>query len=131
MIHGGQVERHDPETGMWNVPKVDLVNRLQIAVQNQQLKHPPQMKFAKVFLDELRGIRVKIKPSGYETFEHREGEHDDLVFAAALALWRISRFFGRPSSDGARSRRQMPFQPDSPGERPYKPDDLETFSWVS
>jgi hypothetical protein len=30
---------------------------------------------------------VKVSQSGHATFEHREGAHDDLVLACALAAW--------------------------------------------
>ena len=37
---------------------------------------------------ELTNMRIKVSLSGQDTYAAwREGEHDDLVFAAALACW--------------------------------------------
>jgi hypothetical protein len=43
-----------------------------------------------VLTDELQGFQVKVETSshgGHARFEHRQGEHDDLVLALAMALW--------------------------------------------
>ena len=40
-------------------------------------------------MKEMADMRVKVTCSGYEQFEAwREGTHDDLVLAVALACWR-------------------------------------------
>jgi hypothetical protein len=46
---------------------------------------------------ELQGLRVKVNSAGRESFSAwRDGEHDDLVLAVALAGWRAQnrKFWG-------------------------------------
>jgi hypothetical protein len=38
---------------------------------------------------ELQAFRVSIAENGHARFEGGGGEHDDLVLAVALALWRL------------------------------------------
>jgi hypothetical protein len=47
----------------------------------------------------MADIRVKVTPAGNEQFgAWRQGEHDDLVFAVALACWAAKkRYPGTPT----------------------------------
>jgi hypothetical protein len=55
----------------------------------RRLKWPKTIPFAKTFVDELLRFKVKITESAHDTYgAWREGEHDDLVLAVALACWR-------------------------------------------
>ena len=43
-------------------------------------------------LSELMSMRVAVSASGHERFEAwREGAHDDMVLALALAWWQMAR----------------------------------------
>jgi hypothetical protein len=73
----------------WRVPKRDLVSNLVVLSQSNRLKIAADLKEAKTLADELQNLRVKINPytahDSYTTW--REGQHDDLVLAVALAAW--------------------------------------------
>jgi hypothetical protein len=48
---------------------------------------PDSLPFAKVFRRELLNFRVSYSAVGNATFGAREGAHDDLVLAVALAVY--------------------------------------------
>lgn len=55
------------------------------------------MKLGPVLVEEMAAMRVKQTLSGHEQFgAWREGEHDDLVFAVALAYWGPKKVYPRP-----------------------------------
>ena len=90
-IHGGSAVTQEPATSLlsYRVPKRDLVSAVQVPLQNGSLKIAPQMELAPVLKKELLNFRVKIDPkTAHDSYEHwREGDHDDLVLATALACW--------------------------------------------
>jgi hypothetical protein len=86
-ITSGSAVTQDP-TGYWHVPKKELVSSLQVLLQGRRLKIANALREARVLVRELENFRVKVTASAHETFEAwREGDHDDLVFAVALAAW--------------------------------------------
>lgn len=77
-----------PAEGGWHVPKKELVGALQVLLQARRLQVAKQLPHAATLAKELENFRVKITLSRNETFEAwREGQHDDLVLAVALAAW--------------------------------------------
>jgi hypothetical protein len=90
-IHGGSAVTQEPATSLlsYRVPKRDLVSAVQVPLQNGSLKIAPQMELAPVLKKELLNFRVKIDAkTAHDSYEHwREGDHDDLVLATALAAW--------------------------------------------
>jgi hypothetical protein len=86
-ITGGQKCHLDPATG-WSVPKTDLVSVLQVLLQFRRIKIAPTLPEAKTLVRELLNFQVKITEAANETFgAWREGVHDDLVLAIAVAAW--------------------------------------------
>jgi hypothetical protein len=76
------------ENGTTRVPKRDLVSTVQVYLQNQRLKIATELPEAETLIRELQNFQVKINDSAHDTYgAWREGTHDDLVLAAALALW--------------------------------------------
>ena len=75
--------------GSYRVPKRDLVGGLQVLLQSGRLKIASSLEHAETLRAELLNFRVKINLStGHDSYEAwREGDHDDLVLAAALAVW--------------------------------------------
>jgi hypothetical protein len=72
----------------WNVSKRQLVSHLQVVLGGRRLHVSPQLPDARLLLKELETFSVKISAAGNEQFESwRERDHDDLVLAAALAVW--------------------------------------------
>jgi hypothetical protein len=85
-ITGGDLETY--ANGYYRVPKRDLIVGLQLLLQRRGLQIANGMKFGPVLAREMAEMRVKITPSGNEQYGvWREGEHDDLVLAVALACW--------------------------------------------
>ena len=86
-IHGGDAESR--ERSIYRVPKRNLVSALQAALQTGTLKIASSLQLAEVLRQELLNFRIKINLStGHDSYEHwREGDHDDLVLAAAMAVW--------------------------------------------
>jgi hypothetical protein len=81
----------------WRVPKRTLAARMQVVLQEGRLKIAAGMALTPVLTQELQNFRAKINiGTGAEGFEAwREADHDDLVLAAAVAVWRAE-------SDGRR-----------------------------
>ena len=86
-IHGGDAEIHDK--GNYRVRKRNLVSALQAALQTGTLKIASSLELAELLREELLNFRIKINiATGHDSYEHwREGDHDDLVLAAAMAVW--------------------------------------------
>lgn len=75
--------------GGYHVPKRDLVTNLQVLLQAGRLKVAAELPEARLLVDELLNFKVKINvKTAHDSYEAwREGTHDDLVLAAALACW--------------------------------------------
>lgn len=88
------------EHGGYRVPKRDLVTALQVLFQQQQLKIANGLPHAETLRAEILNFKAKISLSGHDSYEAgatgaagewREGAHDDLVLAVALACWHAMR----------------------------------------
>lgn len=79
------------EAGDWRVPKRDLAAVVQIALQDGRLKFANALPLTETLVQELQNFRVKISLSGHDSYgagaDWRDGNHDDLVLATALAVW--------------------------------------------
>lgn len=70
------------------VPKRELVGTMQTLLQSRRLKIADSLEFADVLKQELLNFKVKTSPTGQDTYEAvREGAHDDIVLAVAMACW--------------------------------------------
>lgn len=93
-ITGGSVATRDPTFTAYNVPKRDLVAAVQVTLGQRRLRvYPSPMR--EVLLSELQAFDWSSSPTGYDLFSAREGAHDDLVLAVAMALW-FCEFAERP-----------------------------------
>lgn len=88
-ITGGDSESH--EGNDHRVPKITLVSRLQALLHEGRLLIQKDLPEALNLVRELQDFRVNYTASGNLTFGAREGRHDDLVLALAIAVWRASR----------------------------------------
>lgn len=81
------------EDGEYIVPKKDLVSSLQMVLQTRRLKIAPGLPQAAILTAELASFRLHRVPIGDNAvIEWREGKHDDLVLAVALAVWHAERY---------------------------------------
>jgi hypothetical protein len=78
--------------GSLSVPKKELVSTLQVLLQSRRIKVAPSLAESRTLVQELMRFRVKTALSPSETLEAwREGPHDDLVLAVAIAAWQSER----------------------------------------
>jgi hypothetical protein len=80
-ITGG--ERAHGQGERWCVPRGDLLAGLEVLLEAGDLKISRRLREAERLVRELESMRCSQKGGG--------GEHDDLVFAVALAVWRARR----------------------------------------
>jgi len=74
--------------GYRRVPKRNLVGSTQVLLQSGRLKIAADSPLTQTLVTELQNFRVKITASANDTYEAwRDGQHDDLVLACALACW--------------------------------------------
>lgn len=80
------------ENNVTRVPKRELVSVIQVGLQNKNLKISNQLEHAATLSRELQNFQVKINDLGNDSYgAWREGSHDDLVLAVALALWNANK----------------------------------------
>ncbi len=75
----------------YTVPKMELVSKLQAALHSGDLKIAKGIADAPVLLRELQDFRVRYTEAGNATFNAREGAHDDLVLALAMAMFVLTQ----------------------------------------
>ena len=86
-LTGGQ-RTTEPERDRWRVPKITLIDALQVAIQTRRFLVAKALPDAAVLVKEAQNFQYKISGSGTGEYTlWRESQHDDLVFAAALVAW--------------------------------------------
>jgi hypothetical protein len=84
-ITGGDTVTYDHG---WRVPARDLVGGVQVLLQTNRLKFSAGIPAVPQLVQELLAFRVKINPlTAHDSYGNREGQHDDMVFAVAVAAW--------------------------------------------
>jgi len=89
------------EGGGLRVPKRDLASAPLVLMQDKQLKIAEGMPLSDTLRKELLSFRVKINiATGHDSYEAwREGDHDDLVLAVAMAAcWCGERYLRKLDS---------------------------------
>lgn len=71
---------------MYRVPKRILVSTLQALMQSKRLVFG-ENPLRQTLIDELLNFKVTISEAANDTYGGRQGKHDDLVLAVALAAW--------------------------------------------
>ena len=91
-ITGGDTENR--EDWRFRVPKRALVSNAQLLLQRRQLKVAGALPVGPLLIKELEAFKVKIDPrTAHDSYSAgREGDHDDLVLAVALALWWAEKY---------------------------------------
>jgi hypothetical protein len=76
------------DDGVWLVPKKELVSTLQVLLQSRRLHVANRLPEADTLVRELANFQVKVTTAASDMLEAwREGAHDDLVLAIAIAAW--------------------------------------------
>jgi hypothetical protein len=73
--------------GVYSLGKSLLLGRFMAAWDAGKVKGNPDQSLWHVLEDEMAKYRIEFTKSGSITFNAPEGEHDDLLFAAALSIW--------------------------------------------
>jgi hypothetical protein len=99
IITSGHAETQS--NGYYYVPKQDLIVGIQVLLQRGALQIAAGIPLGETLLEEMSQMRVRQTANGHEQYgAWREGEHDDLVFAVALAHWGANKMYGmRVSGD--------------------------------
>jgi hypothetical protein len=81
--------RHSEDgLGGWLVPRQELAATLQVLLQSRRLRVAPAIPEAATLARELAAFQVKVSKSSAEDLgTWRQGTHDDLVLAVAVAAW--------------------------------------------
>lgn len=75
-----------------HVPKPDLIEGLLVAFQAGTIAIAAELQHAATLARELSEMQRKISSSGRPSYGvWRDGEHDDLVLALAMAIWQADR----------------------------------------
>jgi hypothetical protein len=76
------------DKGVWLIPRKELVSTLQVLLQARRIKVSPALPDAQLLVQELMNFKAKPVTATDDTLESwREGPHDDLVLAVAIAAW--------------------------------------------
>ncbi|QOY63562.1 hypothetical protein INQ40_04835 [Lysobacter sp. H21R4] len=79
------------KAGGYYVPKLELISRVQSLLHRQVLDMPDKLPLVQAMRRELMDFRVTYSNSGNAQFGARQGSHDDLILALALAVWGFGR----------------------------------------
>jgi hypothetical protein len=88
-ITGGDAESSEGRSH--RAPKMTLVSSLQALLHEGRLHIQKDLTESAELVRELQDFRVKYTEGGHLTFNAREGKHDDLVLALAIAVWRAQK----------------------------------------
>lgn len=75
----------------WHVAKLELISRVQALLHTGQLSIAKELADTATLMRELQDFHVIFSSAGNAQFGAREGAHDDLVLAAAMAIFGATR----------------------------------------
>jgi len=84
----------------WHVAKTILISTLDAKLHIGELRFAAALSGSAAMKDELQDFRRHVGAAGRATYSARQGKHDDLVLAVAIALWWASRPLDQPMSVG-------------------------------
>ena len=91
-ITGGENAKASNANGRWNVPKRDLIARVQVLLERGQLRIAKGLATAESLRRECQDMRMEVSAAGRTRMgAEGAGQHDDLVIAMALACWRAAQ----------------------------------------
>jgi hypothetical protein len=91
VITAGHTETAGTADNYRGVPKVTLVSHIQALLHAGKLKIRADLPEAETLISEIENFKVSYSQSGFMSFSAREGAHDDLVLALAIAIWAALR----------------------------------------
>ncbi len=85
LITAGSAQSY--QDGYHHVAKIILISTVLVQLQERRLRFAQALPETATLIKELQNYRVKITPAANEVFDARDGAHDDLLLALALACW--------------------------------------------
>ena len=77
----------------WRIAKTEFVSNLQLLYQVHTFETAEGLDPADTFVEEMLNFKIKSPRLSADDFEAwREGAHDDLVLAVAIAAWQGTRY---------------------------------------
>lgn len=81
-------ETTTPSLKEWHVPKRDAVLGLQVVMQQGRIQMAMALEEAPTLVKEIQHFQWKVSTAGQDQYgAWREGTHDDLLLATAIAVW--------------------------------------------
>lgn len=80
-------ETTKPEHNIWHAPKLTLVSQLEARLHSGELQIARDLAEASALQEELKDFNRSVTAAGRVTYNAREGKHDDLILAVAIALF--------------------------------------------
>jgi hypothetical protein len=77
----------NPANGEMVVAKTNLIGTVQVLLQSRRLHIASDLHDARLLVRELENYRPKVILSTTDVLQWRDGAHDDLILAVALAAW--------------------------------------------
>ena len=74
------------------MPNRDLISATQVVLETGRLKISSKLPQAQILSDEFLNYRIKISEAGHDSYNAREGKHDDLVLATAMPVWYAEKY---------------------------------------
>lgn len=100
LTHGEVATKVPDRIDEWHVPKRDVILQLQVATQQERIRVARSLPDAALFVKEVQNFRWKVTKDGNDTYgAWRDGEHDDLLLAVAVACWWGSLYAPRQASE--------------------------------
>ena len=96
-ITGGERAHEQSANGtpQWTVPRQDLISGVHLLLEREELRIAGKMREAPALVKELESMAVSARSRGKSRpGASSGGQHDDLVFAVALACWKAHRARG-------------------------------------
>jgi len=85
-ITGGDKITYEPPD-RYRVPKRDLVGAVDSLLQADRLKIAPGLPEGTTLANELLNFKRSVSETAHDSYEGRQGTHDDMVLAVAMACW--------------------------------------------
>jgi hypothetical protein len=82
---GNEATQHGAR--IWYVPKGVLISGLDARFHTGESRIAAALAEASALQDELKDFQRKVSEAGRATYNARNGAHDDLVLACAIAVW--------------------------------------------
>ena len=92
----------------WNLSKNDLVGSLRVFFEDKRFRVAKEMPLVEKLVEELNTFSLKqstVRSNDPESW--RERPDDDLVFAAAIAVWWANRYLPKPPATREREDRKF------------------------